>query len=80
MIDAMFNLFFGCRHRRLTRPITPVHKPTMPAGDTYVVCLECGKQFRYDAQNMRLGSPVQLGFTGASERATSDIQNYSRSN
>jgi hypothetical protein len=55
MIDAMLNLLYGCRHRRLTRPITPVHKPGTQRGDTYVACLECGKQFHYDLDNMRIG-------------------------
>jgi hypothetical protein len=32
MIDTVFNLLFGCRHRRITRPITPAHKPGDPRG------------------------------------------------
>ena len=55
MIEAMLNLLYGCRHRQITRPITPVHKPGTPSGDTYVACLECGKQFYYDLDNMRIG-------------------------
>jgi len=54
MIDAILNLLFGCRHRRITRPITSVHRPGTPSGGTYVACLECGKQFPYDATNMRI--------------------------
>ena len=56
MIDAMLNLLFGCRHRRITRPITPVHRPGTPSGETYVACLECGRRFPYDATNMRIGT------------------------
>jgi len=52
MINAMLNLLIGCRHRRITRPITPAHRPGTPAGETYVACLECGKQFPYDLTNM----------------------------
>jgi hypothetical protein len=48
---AMLNLLFGCRHRPITRPMTPVHKPGTSA-ETYVVCLECGKRFPYDVANM----------------------------
>jgi hypothetical protein len=51
---AMLNLLFGCRHRPITRPMTPFHKPGTPAGQTYVVCLECGKRFQYDLVNMRV--------------------------
>lgn len=51
---AMLNLLFGCRHRSITRPMTPFHKPGTPADETYVVCLECGKRFHYDLVNMRV--------------------------
>src|ERR1017187_6221057 len=59
MISLVANLLFRCPHRRLTRPITPVTKPGVPSGETYVVCLECGKQFYYDWEKMRLGGPVE---------------------
>jgi hypothetical protein len=58
MSALMAHLLFRCPHRRLTRPITPVSKPGVPSGETYVVCLECGQQFHYDWENMRLGGPV----------------------
>jgi len=61
MISLVANLLFRCPHRRLTRPITPVSKPGVPSGETYVVCLECGKQFYYDWEQMRLGGPVARG-------------------
>jgi hypothetical protein len=63
MIDLVANLLFRCPHRRLTRPITPVSKPGVPSGETYVVCLECGKQFYYDWEKMRLGGPVERSAT-----------------
>ncbi len=55
MIDSILNLLFRCPHRRLTRPVTPVSKDGKPHGDTYVVCLDCGKQFSYDLKEMRIG-------------------------
>lgn len=51
---TMLNLLFGCRHRPMTRPITAVRTPGTSAGETYVVCLECGKRFAYDLENMRI--------------------------
>jgi hypothetical protein len=45
--------------------MTPVRKKSAggqaetPA-ETYVVCLECGKQFVYDWENMRLGQAVDI--------------------
>ena len=58
MIDSLVNLLFRCSHRRLTMPVTPVSKDGKPRGDTYVVCLDCGKQFSYDLQKMRIGKPL----------------------
>ena len=55
MIDSVLNLLFRCSHKRLTRPVTPVSKDGKPHGDTYVVCLDCGKQFSYDLTRMRIG-------------------------
>ena len=58
MIDTVLNLLFRCSHRHLTRPITPVTKNGAAHGDTYVVCLDCAKQFRYDLKNMQLGKAI----------------------
>ena len=58
MIDSVWNLLFRCPHKRVTRPITPVSKAGVPHGDTYVVCLDCGKQFIYDLKKMRIDKPV----------------------
>lgn len=59
MIDTLLNLLFRCSHKRITRPITPaVNKSGVRDGETYVVCLECGKQFSYDLEQMRIGKPI----------------------
>jgi hypothetical protein len=55
MIDTISNLLFRCSHKRLTRPLSAVTKTGEPRGGTYVVCLDCGKQFPYDLQTMRVG-------------------------
>lgn len=39
---------FPCRHLKTTWPITPKQSRT------YVVCLECGKEFGYDWSRMRI--------------------------
>ncbi len=59
MLGSILGGLFGCAHRRLTRPITPVSKPGVPSGETYVVCLDCGKQFAYDWNHMRLGKSIE---------------------
>jgi DNA-directed RNA polymerase subunit RPC12/RpoP len=64
MIDSVVNLLFRCSHRRLTRPVTPVSKAGVPHGQTYVVCLDCGKQFSYDLTEMRVGKRLESSHDG----------------
>jgi DNA-directed RNA polymerase subunit RPC12/RpoP len=58
VIDSILNLLFRCRHRRLTRPVAPITKRGQPPSGSYVVCLDCGKQFVYDVTEMRIGKPI----------------------
>jgi len=48
---------FGCAHSRCTFPMTTTkhHHST-----TYIVCLECGKEFSYDWQEMRMGAAKEI--------------------
>jgi len=63
MFHSIFNSLFGCSHQRTTFPITPSRKnaafsaPGASLTGTYVVCLECGKEFAYDWESMRIGQP-----------------------
>ncbi|HYT91292.1 MAG TPA: hypothetical protein VEL76_21445 [Gemmataceae bacterium] len=59
MIDSLANLLFRCAHSRLTRPLTPVTKAGAVSGETYVVCLDCGKQFPYDMEKMKMGKALR---------------------
>lgn len=58
VITSVVRILFGCcRHKRHTFPITP--KPDHnQAGyrrhGTYVVCLDCGSEFPYDWEHMRV--------------------------
>jgi hypothetical protein len=58
MIDTILNLLFRCSHRRLTRPVAPITKAGQPHSQSYVVCLDCGKQFEYDLSEMRIGKAI----------------------
>jgi len=66
MLHSIFNSLFGCSHQRTTFPITPARRNTgLPSSgvtrrNTYVACLECGKEFDYDWQSMRIGQPVPV--------------------
>ena len=50
MLQNLINAFLGCSHRRTTFPLTPGRKAVAAPGavrhGTYVVCLDCGKEFR----------------------------------
>jgi hypothetical protein len=46
-------ILFGCSHGRLTRPFTI-------CGETYMVCLDCGRQVYYSAQEMRPLTPWEV--------------------
>jgi len=46
---------FGCAHRRCTFPITQRERALEgDAAKTYIVCLDCGKEFPYDWQKMKI--------------------------
>jgi len=52
MLRSFFDLLLGCSHQRTTFPLTPRRS------GTYVVCLDCGKEFAYNWKEMRLGPAV----------------------
>jgi hypothetical protein len=58
VIDTVWSLLFQCRHRHLTRPFTPATDRGASHDETYVVCLDCTKQFAYDFQKMRIGKAI----------------------
>jgi hypothetical protein len=57
-MQKLFEMLFGCAHKRLSRPMSLPTKPGTPHGQTYVVCLDCGKHLAYDMQTMQLGKPL----------------------
>ena len=58
MIARMLDAFFGCWHSHYSFPITvrPGSRRSTAASltGTYVVCLECGKEFPYDWKEMKV--------------------------
>jgi hypothetical protein len=63
MLDSLLNALFGCTHSRTTFPLTPGRRPAPLSAHrhgTYVVCLNCGQEFSYDWNEMRIGEPVRL--------------------
>ena len=56
---------FGCAHRHCTFPITAKKLRTLTAEGkysttTYIVCLDCGKEFPYDWQEMKMVAPTRM--------------------
>ena len=58
MISNLVDIFFGCWHKNYSFPIT-TKKGQRRSGAAaltgpYVVCLDCGKEFPYDWQEMKV--------------------------
>ena len=67
MIKDVLEIMFGCSHKHYSFPMTakPGQRRSEAASvtGTYVVCLDCGKEFAYDWKKMRvLGSGTQRSF------------------
>jgi len=61
MLESLINSLFSCSHARTTFPLTPGRKNNAPSATrngTYVVCLDCGREFAYDWDEMRIGRQV----------------------
>lgn len=58
MLGKMFDAVFGCWHTHYSFPISvrPGSRCNRAASltGTYVVCLDCGKEFPYDWKEMRV--------------------------
>jgi len=58
MFAKLFDAIFGCRHSRYSFPVTMrgAARRSLAASltGTYVACLECGKEFPYDWQEMKV--------------------------
>ena len=65
---SLFDLVFGCRHKRCSFPITvrgKLQRPNAAASftGTYIVCLGCDREFPYDwAQMKMLASTPRTGW------------------
>ena len=57
-MSKLLDALFGCRHERCTFPITARtgnrHSNQATNSPTYIVCLDCGKEFAYDWQQMKV--------------------------
>jgi hypothetical protein len=64
MLTSLLTSIFGCSHSRTTFPLTPSRRtqlsPETSRQGTYVVCLDCGKEFDYNWKEMRVGNAVAV--------------------
>ena len=71
---SLIDFVFGCSHKRCSFPMTVRgvrrRSPAAALTGTYVVCLDCGKEFPYDWKAMKVvrnretqpsASPVVVG-------------------
>ena len=67
MMTSLLNSLFGCSHRRTTFPITPARRSGFANANkgTYVVCLDCGKEFGYNWKDMKVGEAVDPVVAGS---------------
>ena len=61
MIDSLWNMMFFCAHRRTTFPLTPTRNSSLGGSrtGTYVVCLDCGKEFPYSWKELKIERPAE---------------------
>jgi hypothetical protein len=57
---SFLDVLFGCSHKNFSFPITKRRGQRLSTAasvtGTYVVCLDCGKEFAYDWQQMKIVS------------------------
>jgi hypothetical protein len=60
MGNSLLRALFGCTHRTTTFPLTPIRRGGTATGSsteskaqTYIACLDCGKELPYDWDKMR---------------------------
>jgi hypothetical protein len=55
---SLFDVLFGCNHKNFSFPITKKagqrRSEVASLTGTYVCCLDCGKEFAYDWQEMKV--------------------------
>ena len=53
MFASVFQRLFECARKHLGCPMAPMRQRGAPQGDSYFVCLDCGRRFAYDAKQWR---------------------------
>jgi hypothetical protein len=76
MVGKIFDALFGCWHSRYSFPITvrqgSRRSRAAAVTGTYVVCLDCGKEFAYDWKEMKVVEPSNHSSAGVRSLATKE--------
>ena len=76
MIASLFDALFGCGHTNYSFPRTSRNSQGRSEAasltGTYVVCLDCGREFPYDWQEMKVISGPKKPRNGV----TSTVESY----
>jgi hypothetical protein len=84
MIHFLMNLLTACSHKRTTFPLTQIYDARrLPASGgtrsrTYVVCLDCGKEFAYNWREMRIEKQAPRQAKVVPERIAEPLQMATR--
>ncbi len=69
----LIDRLFGCPHRKTTFPMTIARNSAnaQHSQTTYIVCLDCGEEFSYDWNQMKLRprSAREMGTSASSTKA-----------
>ena len=75
MFTNLVDALFGCWHKNYSFPITTRRgqrrSPAASVTGTYVVCLDCGKEFPYDWHEMKVVSQHR-----AQEAVAEPVESY----
>ena len=73
MITSLVDVLFGCWHKNVSFPLTnraaQRRSEAAAVTGTYIVCLDCGKEFPYDWQQMKVVSGKVEAIPESAERA-----------
>ena len=58
MMASLISYLFGCSHDRTTFPMRARNSTDPNRQGTYIVCLDCGKEFDYNWKEMQAGAAV----------------------
>ena len=77
MLAGFLDVLFGCTHKRYSFPITcklgQRNKASIATG-MYVVCLDCGKEFAYDWDHMKVLSERARTAEEAARKSAVDLK------